>query len=696
MDDEVLEIFREEAAERLDRMAQVLLAAEEAGGGDAEAIASLFRDAHSIKGSAGMVGFREVGTCAGAAEDLLSRARDAAELTLQDIPLILAATDAIRAAVEGDLSLLAGAQSALEQDTSPAASVADDGTTAADPAPAVPTPAPTVTSPGGEDDGALALDEGPERDAQPELHDRRAPFERRSGDAPSSASTRTLRVRVDKVDRLLSAVGETALNRRRVEHLASDSAGEDGPLRTELERGEVLVGELQDAVLELRTLPLDTIVGPLPRAVRDAALEVGREVRLELHGTQTPLDRTVLDGISEILVHMLRNAVAHGIEPPEERVRVGKPRVGLVELRAEQRGGLVAVTCTDDGRGVPPSVAEQASREGVSLTEILSRPGFSTAERVNALSGRGVGLDAVKLHVEALGGQLEVVSDPGHGTAVTLLLPLTLAVIEILVLERDGRRFGIALANVDRAVRDAPRHELSGVPSIEVDDVAIPVADLADALAFDAPAPGAHAPVVLVLGGGMRAAVTVDRLLGDQPAVVASLGPILSRVPGYLGGSVLADGSIALLLDPAHLARRITGATRRDRAQAEAVVLAPLVLVVDDQLTVRELERTILEAAGYRVATADEGGAALRIMEGTAVDCVVTDVDMPGMDGLALLEAIRARPDGANLPVVVVTSRDDDAARDHGAALGADAWVVKGQFDQQTLLDAVGRLVRAV
>ena len=650
MDERLLEIFREESLERVERMSTVLLAAE-AGNGGADAIGELFRDAHSIKGSAGMFGRDDVGSLAGAMEDILAPARERGVLPAGVISALLGGADAIRDAVADDVSGIAPAFAALLA----AGDVPEDDTHVGA--------------------GAAPAD---------------APIERR---ATRREPPRTLRVNADKVDRLLASVGETAQDGRRLQHLAAREAKVDEAVHEELEHGEALVNDLQDAVLGLRTLPLETIVGGLPRAVRDLAAEAGKDVRLELVGTDTPLDRSILDGIAETLVHLLRNAVSHGIEPPDARVAAGKPPTGTIRIHAEPRGGLVAVSCTDDGRGVSDEVLQRGRDRG-SLAEVLAEAGFSTAKGVSALAGRGVGLDAVTRHVESLGGTVEVTSTPGAGTSVTLLLPLTLAVLTILVVERGGQPFGLPLTSVEQAVRDGRVHELHGARTLELDGSTVPLADLADALGTDAPPLPDGAPVVVVTAGGRRAAVGCDRLVGDRSAVVKSLGPVLAPVTGYLGAAILDDGGIALLLDPAHLVRGAESARASERAGVAATRPPPKVLVVDDQFTVRELERTILEAAGYRVETAADGLEALERLDRDAdVECVVSDIEMPRMDGLELLVAIRQRPDRANLPVVVVTSRADAVSRERGAEAGADAWVVKSQFDQQALLETVDRLV---
>jgi two-component system chemotaxis sensor kinase CheA len=654
LDPELLEIFRQETDERLDRMIDTLLAVE-SGSAAPEAIDQLFRDAHSIKGNAGMVGFGVAAKVAGAMEDILEQARAAAALDPALTAPMLRACDAIRAAVEGQEEPAAAALAEL----SGAEAVAAE-------APA-PEPVPA--------DEPVAV-----------------------GAAPAAGSQRTLRVAADRVDRLLDAVGETVLHRRRLEHLLGPKTLDaDQRLREEIDHGDVLLEELQDAVVRMRTLPLASIVGAFPRAVRDIAVSAGREARLELTGVETQLDRVILDGISETIVHLLRNAVSHGIEPPEERVAAGKPREGTIELSAQGRGDRVAVTVADDGRGVSPALLEQAERDG-SLVDVLARAGFSTAEEVDELSGRGVGLDAVKRHVESLGGALDVYSRPGEGTAVTLLLPLTLSLLHLLLFERGGQTFGLPLASVLEAVTADGVSLLGGRGSIELRGESVGLTDLAAVIGAAAPPLPERPPAVVVASSTQRVALAVDAVTGEQETVVKPLGAMLSAVPGYLGAAILPDGAAALVLDPSYVAR--TGATRRGAvapapaaaAATSAATEPPRILVVDDQFTVRELQRSILEAAGYPVETAKDGVEALDRLRRGGVDLVLSDLEMPAMDGLELLAAVRGDADLGSLPFVIVTSRGSEEDRQRGADAGADAYVVKGEFDQQALLDTVRRL----
>ena len=279
-----------------------------------------------------------------------------------------------------------------------------------------------------------------------------------------------MRMSTEKVDGLFDAVGETVLHSRRLELLLDgDASTERDPERLvdELAQGSALLEELQHSVIQMRTLPLSSITGSFPRAVRDLAAAQGKEVELMISGDETQLDRVILDGVSESIGHLLSNAVAHGIEPPAERERSGKPALGRVELRGDQRGSQVAIEVRDDGRGVARELLTRADNDAA-LADTLAQAGFSTAEEVTEVSGRGVGLDAVKSHVESLGGELEVHSEPGQGTAVTMLLPLTLALMRVLVFERAGQIFGLPLTSVDEAITVRETMSLAGREAIEV------------------------------------------------------------------------------------------------------------------------------------------------------------------------------------------------------------------------------------
>jgi two-component system, chemotaxis family, sensor kinase CheA len=702
-DNEFLEIFRDEARSRLDAIVETLLALEK-GTAEAGALDALFRDTHTIKGAAGMVGLDEIGALAHVMEDLLAQARDEGALPAELVEPMLCAADGLRAHVEGDgeataehiaqltTARVAANDPAVESESAAPASPPASAATSA-PAPASPasmTPAPATSAPASP--APVTPASATPASATP------APATPAPATHAPQSERRSIRVPAEKLDTLLDLVGETVLHRRRLEHeLGGHGAnGGKGLVADELDVGERLLDELKGAAIAMRTLPLSSIVTPLPRAVRDLAAELDKAVELVVEGADTELDRVILEGLPEPLVHLLRNSIAHGIEPPHERARAGKPAVGRLELRAEQRGGMVEVTVADDGRGVSEQTLAEARRVG-SLTEVLTQPGFSTAAEVSAISGRGVGLDAVKDQVETFGGSLEVSSEYGRGTEVILRLPLALALIKVLLIERAGNVYGLPLGSVDEALSLGETMSLAGRPALELRGRSIPLGDLAHLVGDSAQAPGPRAPVVVLTAAGKRLAVTCDALLGEEEVVVKPLGPLLAPLSMYLGAAILGDGRIALLVDPAALVRastnqRAIGSVAPIAAADEPA--APKVLVVEDSLTIREMQRSILEAAGYRVQTARHGRDALTQLDrDEEIDLVVTDVEMPEMDGIELTQTIRAHATCSALPVVIVTSLAEDDDRRRGIEAGADAYMVKRQFDQHDLLETVERLV---
>jgi two-component system chemotaxis sensor kinase CheA len=692
-DAELVEAFHEEVGRRLDEMEAALLAIE-AGNPGHGAIDLLFRNVHTIKGTAGMFGLEDVTAVAHAVEDILSIVRERGTFPPDLLDPILQATTVVRARVNGGdvpvgallseltaaLASLSGAgpaEQAVPVVVSPRIPVEP---VAAPPAPA----APPAAEPPAAEPPAAALPAPP---APPAVE---PPAAVGTGSSPV-LEQRSVRVAPAKIDHLLDVIGEAILDGRRLAHALGAAADLPEGLVDALGASARTLDELKDTAIKMRTLPLTAIAGPLPRAVRDMARATGKEIEFLVSGADTELDRVILESLAEPLTHLLRNAVAHGIESPGDRAQAGKPVRGRVELRAMSRGALVEVVVADDGRGISQEVADRAQREG-SLTDVLAAAGYSTAEEVTELAGRGVGLDAVKNYALSLGGAFEIRSQPGHGMEVILLLPLALALLDVLLFERGGAVFGVPLAAVEEVVGVSQTATIQGHLSLNVRGRPLPVTDVAVMLGAQAP-PLSSRPHALVLTvPGRRVAVVCDALLGEEEVVVKPLGPLLAGVGGYLGAAILGDGRVALLAEPSALARGRHEHVVRPAATRPAE--APRILVVEDSFTVRELQRSILEAAGYQVVTARDGAEALRVFgRDPLIALVVTDLEMPELDGLELTRAIRADPARGSLPVVIITSHGSEEDQRRGIEAGADAYMAKRSFDQQALLATVERLV---
>jgi two-component system, chemotaxis family, sensor kinase CheA len=653
---ELTELFRDEATQRLNQMDATLLAVE-SGEQDAEAVGALFRHAHTIKGAAAMLGFDDTAALAHAAEDVLAGVRDAGAFPPDLATLLLRVTAALRAMVGG----AAEPVDELVADLAASRARLPAGQAAAGEAPApdateVPVPPP------------------------------RAPHD--------TGARQGLRVPAEKLDHLLDVTAEIMEYRSRLTHELGKARLLSENVSDTLGSGGRLLAELRDTAFGMRMLPLSVITSPLPRAIRDIARSTGKEVDFVVAGEDTELDRVVLESLAEPLTHLLRNAVVHGIESPAERERVGKPARGRVELRAVPRGSLAEIVVSDDGRGVSPEAIEAAGPDG-SLTSVLAEPGYSTAGEVTDLAGRGVGLDAVRAYVNGLGGTLQIKSEPGHGMNVVLMLPLDLALTQVLLFDRGGEVYGLPLAAVEEVVLVTKTLTLQGQPAVDVRGRSLPVADVAAILGAKAPPLGDRSPAIVVSAGGRRTVAACDALIGAEEVVVKPLGPLLAYLPDYIGGAILGDGRITLLVSAATLTREAAPAVA---ASAPEVVretsAAPKILVVEDAFTVRELQRSILEAAGYPIVTARNGRDALAVLDrDSQIALVVTDIEMPELDGIELIRAIRGNAARSSLPVVIVTSRGSEEDRRRGIEAGADAYMAKSGFDQQTLLATVERLV---
>jgi len=469
---------------------------------------------------------------------------------------------------------------------------------------------------------------------------------------------------------------------------------------------------LEDRLQDIRLMPVVPFLESFAAAAREAARTKARRVRLSCSQLEIEADRLVLERIREALAHLVRNAVAHGIEPPEVRAARGKPPVGRITLQATIRGESLVVQVTDDGAGIDrEAVAARALAAGITidrgatdsgLLAQLRHPGLSTTERPDLISGRGLGMDVAALAVEELGGELSLTTTPGEGTTFTLRVPLTVGTTSGLVLAIDRFEVGIPLDAVIRVVRLRPTdlRQIRGAPVIDQDEEFISVVSLCALLGVpEAPWVESARPALVASVGERKVAVLVDDVIGEMPMVLEPLGPQFAQVDHLAGGAIRADGSVLPVLDLRRLLRRSSRPVAPARDPAAASTPAPaterqlVVLVVDDSITMRSLERNILQTAGYRVILASDGQEALHALRTESqIDGVVTDIEMPGMDGLELCRRVRSSR-WSHLPVIMVTSLGSDPERAAGVSAGADAYLAKGDFRQEVFLSTIRRLV---
>ena len=469
-------------------------------------------------------------------------------------------------------------------------------------------------------------------------------------------------------------------------------------------------------VISVRMRPFSDGVHGYPRLVRDLARDLGKKVRLEIMGKGTEVDRDILEKLDAPLNHLIRNAVDHGIELPEERVSAGKPETGLLRLEASHRSGMLMITVRDDGRGIDLEklrrkiVQKKMTTEEMAtqmteaeLMEFLFLPGFSTAKNVTEISGRGVGLDVVHNMVHEVGGVVRAVSNPGQGLTFHIELPLTLSVVRTFLVEIAGEPYAFPLARIDRCLELSP----SDIDIVEdrqyfrFDNNNIALLDIHNVLELETPLENREKLFVVVLSDRLNAyGLAVDKFLGECDLVVRPLDPRLGKVPDISSVAVMLDGAPVLIFDVEDLVRSIdnllAGRRLRKLSQTiEAIEAQKLkrILVVDDSFTVREMERKLLESKGYQVDTAVDGVDGWNAVRTGSYDMVISDVDMPRMNGIEFVNQIKRHAELKSIPVIIVSYKDKEEDRLAGLQAGANYYLTKSSFQDDSFIRAAVNLI---
>lgn len=494
-----------------------------------------------------------------------------------------------------------------------------------------------------------------------------------------------------------------------------------------------IVNDIQDNLRIIRLIPMSTLFDLYPRMVRDICKTQNKKARLVIVGGDTRVDKKVLDELKDPLIHLIRNSIDHGIELPADREAAGKPAEGTIVMKAGYVGNMVQVEISDDGKGIDTErIAQIAVKKGYIKREQLSdvsghdligliyHSGFSTAKIITDISGRGVGLDIVKANVEKIKGTIETFSDKGKGTKFIIKLPLTLATTHVLIIEVAGETYSIPIDFIERTLRltEEELYTSGNNPFILVQDKPVPLYKLEDYLGNIKQRlrqKGLHkiihsektsrvhltkiesnkVPAVVFNTGSRRVAFLIDKLLDEQEVVVKNLGQQLKRVRNVAGCTILGDGRISIILNPMDLVKTVQGTTTkfvfRERRQRDFV--KKRVLVVDDSITTRTLEKNILESAGYHVTTATNGAEGFsKLVDGT-FDIIVSDVEMPVMNGFEFAEKVRREFKLPDIPFILCTSLEAEKDKRRGIEVGANAYIVKGSFDQSNLLETIERLL---
>jgi len=745
-DPELAALFRDEADEHL-RLLESGLLHLEGERGDADTLEEVLREAHSLKGAARMLGLSDVELLSHALEDRLRSATHGTEpLTEDACDRLLAGVDALRALCHEALDDVPSGVDVMR-------AIADlSGESTA---------------------GTAIVDVLSE---QPAVSERRAgpqapePEPAQSGArGPTATDLRidTIRVAPRKLDALMNQSGEltvtrTRIARRQVEvaallrewdelyqrqhtnrhEMTSTLAGADpaiaARLRIDWERAESslrdigsglrrllddmgadsarlenVAGKLDEGIREARMLPLSTVFGQFHRMVRDIGRSEDKQIELVVEGGETLVDKRIVEEIKDPLMHLMRNAIDHGIETPAERIGAGKLPTGTIRLSGRLDGSTVIIEVSDDGRGLDleriraaavrigfVTEVEAASLEAEHVRDLVFVSGLSTSSQVTDMSGRGVGMDVVRANIEVLKGRIEIASGPGLGCVVTCHLPQALSTTRVLLVRLGGHVYGLPLDSVRVVMKVAPSdmYRVDGRTSITVEGEPVSAVLAADLLHLPTGAtedPTAPVPVVVLVHAQEYLALQVDEIVEEQEIVLKPIGALLKHVRNVMGAGILGTGDVCIVLSSADLVRSVRFADRPVQP-APRLATSPRqlrVLVVEDSATTRVQEKRILEEAGYQVCAAVDGEDAWTLLGEVSVDAVVSDVLMPNLDGFGLTERIRASDRLSDLPVVLVTTLTSDADRRKGLKAGANAYLTKAGFDQSALLETLARLV---
>lgn len=523
----------------------------------------------------------------------------------------------------------------------------------------------------------------------------------------SSSMEQTIRVEVKRLDHLMNLIGELVLGKNRLLKIYDDveERYEGEKFLEELNQVvssiSLVTTDLQIAVMKTRMLPIAKVFNKFPRMVRDLSRELGKQIELEISGEETELDKSIVEEIGDPLVHIIRNSCDHGIEDIATRRAKGKPETGLIQLKAYNEGNNIVIEITDDGKGLDPDLLRSKAIEKGMITEreadgmsdkeayaLIFKPSLSTAKVVTNVSGRGVGMDVVKTNIEKLNGIIDVDSELGHGTVIRLKIPLTLAIIQALLVGAQEEYYAIPLASVLETVR-IPLDEIytiEGKNVLRLRDEVLSLVRLSDIFGVKQVYEGGEHTYVVVIGlAESKLGVVVDTLVGQEEIVIKSLGDYLQGIEGIAGATIRGDGRVTLIVDVAALMNLAKGINVDIRASAETVVKTKtvpsdyVVLVVDDSAMDRNIMKKSMEPIGVKTIEASNGQEALNMIKSSehSIDAVLIDIEMPRMDGYTLASEIRKYSKYKNLPLIAVTSRTSKSDRLRGVESGMSEYITK-------------------
>jgi len=740
-DDELRNMFKIESAEHIQRLEEGFLRLEKEPQNEG-VLEEAFREAHSLKGAAHMLGLSGVETLSHRIEDILGSAKKGSvRLSSEVIEQFCKGLDALRSlaneAVTGEASGVI-VSDALEQLTiSPV--IGDRGLKSQERNEKRETP-------------KAGIEESAMPRQQPLVKEEEISARHTEIKEPAFGPFRidTIRVETHKLDKLMSQTGELSVTKLRVAQRLADiediimlwenlskhfpkSGAEDKPgiekfnaqlntfknaVYTDSSRLSLIAAELEDSISRIRLLPLSTIFNLFQRMARDLAKEKAKEIQLIIEGGDTAADKRIIEEMKDPLMHMVRNAVDHGIEMPGERELKNKPRIGTITLRAYQTPANAVIEVSDDGQGLDIEEIKRAALKRKMVTEtelsamspsqiqsLIFASGVSTSTYVSDLSGRGVGLDVVRANVERLKGTIHIESLPDRGCTIRIQLPLTLATSRVMIVTVNNMKYAVPVEHIQTTclINRKNVFNIEGRRTIVFDKLPVPVADLSDLLELK----GANSaskghipesetlPCIIISTGDDKLGLFVKELLDEQEVVFKQYSSILKRARNISGSSILGTGEVCMVLNPYDLIKssKKKGAPTKEEKPGAEVEARKKILVAEDSITVRTQMKRILEGAGYEVAVAVDGLDAFNKLGGSPFDALVSDIMMPNMDGLTLTEKIRQNKKYKEMPVILVTSLASNEDRQRGLEAGANAYITKPSFDQKALLDTLRRLI---
>ena len=475
-----------------------------------------------------------------------------------------------------------------------------------------------------------------------------------------------------------------------------------------------LIGDrLESGIQDLRQLPLSTIFNIYPRMIRDLARQQHKQIELIIEGGDIKADKQILEEIKDPLLHLIRNAIDHGIETPQERIVQGKSETAKIVLRGDRTGSSIGIEISDDGRGLNlESIALTALRRKVrteaelvvmselEIQSLIFESGFSTRTEITELSGRGVGLDVVRANVERLKGSVQVASTPGNGCKFQVRLNTSLATNKVLIVEVDRTLYALPLESIQTMISIAPQdiYEIEGKPTINFEERSLSITWLASLLQLPTPENYSQgklslACIVLQIGSDLFG-VIVDDLVDQQDVVLKPQSKLLKRIPNIMGATILGSGEVCMILNPPDLLHSIKNGSWQNVSQpTESTSAKNKLLLVEDSIIIRTQMQKLLKGAGYDVTVAENGAIALHKLQSQDFDLVLSDVEMPQMNGLEMTANIRQNSKYDRLPIVLITTLATSEDKRRGTEAGANAYLTKGDFDQQLLFDTLNRLI---